>query len=429
MARDPARSGALLRGWLALSTVVGPVARLHLRRRLKRGKEDPARFREKLGEASAPRPEGALIWMHAVGVGEVLALPGLAARLMAAQPGVRVLITSSSRTSAEAVAPNLPEGVIHQYLPLDARPFVRAFLDHWRPDVSVWAERDIWPALVVETARRGIPMALINGKMNAASFRAKRRAGGLFRDLYARFAFVGAQDAETAAHFRAFGVAEDRLRVTGSLKASAPPLADQRERREELENALQDRRVWIAASTHPGEEEIVAEAHARLRLADPSACLIVAPRDPKRAAEVAQVLQARGVPADVLPADNRLPGQTAAYVVARIGQLGLWYRIADTAFVGGSLVPVGGHNPYEPARLGCAVLHGRDVGNFAEDYAAFHAADAAREVSDAAALLAALTAPDLDGLRVAAADVAERGHEGAEMVAARILSLLEGGRG
>ncbi len=188
---DPAPTGLLLRAWLALSPWLAPLARRHLLRRLARGKEDPARFREKLGQPSLPRPDGPLIWMHAVGVGEVLALPGLVTAIRARRSDVQVLITSSSRTSAEALAPNLPDGARHQFLPLDSLPFVHRFLDHWRPDLSVWAERDIWPAMVAETARRGIPLVLINGRMNAASYRAKTRARGLFRDLYARFAAIG----------------------------------------------------------------------------------------------------------------------------------------------------------------------------------------------------------------------------------------------
>lgn len=419
------RQGLVLRLWLLASATLLPLAgRLALARRRRAGKEDPARWREKLGEPSAPRPAGPLVWMHAVGVGEVLALTGLVAALRRIRPDVRVLVTSTSRTSGEALAPNLPEGALHQYLPVDARPWLRAFLDHWRPDVSVWAEQDIWPAAVVETAARGIPLVLVNGRMNAASLTARRRAGGLYRDLYGRFGWIGVQDEASRASFAALGVPEGLLHVAGSLKAGAPALADQLERREELARELQGRRIWIAASTHPGEEEILAEAQARLVAEDPAACLIVAPRDPSRAVAVAELMSTRGIRAEALPGDNRLPGPADAYVVSRIGQLGLWFRLADTAFVGGSLVAVGGHNPWEPARLGCAVLHGPHVENFAEDYAAFHAAGAAREVADAPGLIAALEAPDLPALREAAGRLSAGGAAAlaamAEVIAARL---------
>lgn len=424
-ARPRQHTGLALRGYLAAASVVGPFARRHLEKRLARGKEDPARWREKLGEASAPRPDGPLVWMHAVGVGEVLALPGLVNRLRSIRPDVTVLLTSSSRTSAEAMERNLPPGAIHQYLPLDALPFARAFLDHWRPDLSVWAERDVWPALIWETARRGIPLALVNGRMTAASFRQKWRARHLFADLYTRFAFVGAQEEESARHFAAFSVDPGRLHVTGSLKSAAPPLADQPEVRTELSTALAGRRVWIAASTHPDDEPAVAQAHAALRIQDPAACLIVAPRQPDRAGEVCALLTAAGLTAEVLPPDNRLPAPADAYVVARIGQLGLWYRLADTAFVGGSIAAVGGHNPYEPARLDCAILHGPNTWSFEEDYAAFDAAGAARRTDDGPAIARALADPRTLEMRLAAAQLAERGEAQLDQTARRLIALME----
>ena len=200
---DPFAKGLVLRTYLAASHLVGPLGRWHLARRLARGKEDPARWREKLGVASVARPKGPVVWLHAVGVGEALALPGLARVLMAERPGLAVLITTSTRTSADALAAPLPPGCQHQFLPLDAAPFVARFLDHWQPDLAVWAERDIWPALVVATARRGVAQLLVNGRMSAGSYRAKVRAGGLYRDLYRIMASVGVQDTGSATHFAA----------------------------------------------------------------------------------------------------------------------------------------------------------------------------------------------------------------------------------
>lgn len=417
---EPLHRGLLLRAYLALSPMMAPLARRHLTGRLARGKEDAGRVREKLGEPSLPRPDGPLIWMHAVGVGEVLALPALVRAIRAVRPDIQVLITSSSRTSAEALAPNLPVGARHQFLPLDCLPFVRAFLDHWRPDLSVWAERDIWPALVVETARRGVPLVLVNGRMSAESYRSKARAAGLFRDLYRAFAHIGVQDAETAAHFRQLGVLDARLTVNGSLKSGAGPLADHPAARADWQRALAGRFVWLAASTHPGDEAVVIAAHLALCVRDPSACLIVAPRDPHRADAVAEALQAAGLPTALT--DAAAPGQ-AAYVVERIGRLGLWYRLAQAAFVGGSLATVGGHNPYEAARLGCPVLHGPNLWNFAEDYAAFHARGAARLVLGADDLATALTDPGLALQCAPALEVASRGEAALASVARRLLTL------
>lgn len=417
MAEPP---GPALRLWLAAMAGAAPLARWHLRRRRTRGKEDPARMREKEGQASAPRPDGPLVWMHAVGVGEVLALPALARAMQDQHPTLRVLITSSSRRSAEALAPNLPAGMIHQYAPLDARLFVRRFLDHWRPDLAVWAERDLWPGLVVAADRRGVPLAMVNGRLTAASARAKGWAGGLYGDLLARFSYIGAQDGASADRFRALGARV--VTVSGPLKAGAAPLADQPAARARLAAALAGRRIWVAASTHPDDEPAIAEAQRRLAA---GTLLVIAPRDPGRTDAVAATLEGAGVAAKPLGPDNALPAPPFdALVVGAMGQLGLWFRLADAAFVGGSIAPVGGHNPYEPARLDCAVLHGPNVANFAQDYAAFHGADAAREVADGSELAAALADPALAAMIPAAAQVAAAGAAALEVEAARLLDLM-----
>jgi 3-deoxy-D-manno-octulosonic-acid transferase len=419
----PAPTGPALGAYLAGTRLLAPFARRHLLGRLGRGKEDPERWHEKRGVASAERPAGLLVWLHAVGVGEVLALPGLARALIAARPGLRVLITSSSRSSAEALAPNLPDGAVHQFLPLDVARWRRRFLDHWRPDLSVWAERDLWPGLIADCAARGIPLALVNARMDAASAGQKARARGLFADLYARFALIETQDAATARHIAGFGVDPARIAVTGSLKTAAAPLADRPER-PAVEAALAGRRVWLAASTHAGEEAQVAEAHRLVLAADPAACLILAPRVPAEAEAAVKGLARRGIDVAPLPETNLPPRPAAAYVVARIGQLGLWYRVAPVAFVGGSLDQTGGHNPWEPARLDCAILHGPNVWNFAEDYAALHAAGAARQVENAAALAAAVLDPATLALRPAATALAARNAGFPAAMARRLLALV-----
>lgn len=418
---DRLSKGLLLRLYLAASVLSAPLLRRHLARRLARGKEDPGRWREKLGQPSLPRPGGTLIWLHAVGVGEALALPGLARALMAERSGVRVLVTSSTRGSVQALAGNLPDGASHQFLPLDAAPFVASFLDHWQPDLAVWAERDIWPAMVVALAARGVPQVLVNGRMNPRSFRAKARVKRLYSDLYRVMVRVGAQDQATAAYFTALGVEPSRISVDGSLKSGADALADLPALNAEWCVLLAGRRVWLAASTHPGDEAVVAQSHALLRRNDPGACLILAPRSPDRAEAVLATLIASGFRAALTEPDPK-PGMDV-YVVPRIGQMGLWYRLADAALVGGSLASVGGHNPYEPARLGCAILHGPHVENFAADYAAFHTAGAARVVTNAADLASALADPSLASQCPAAAQVADQGRAMLDQVARRLLAV------
>jgi 3-deoxy-D-manno-octulosonic-acid transferase len=195
---------------------LSPLAAPILRYRLSRGKEDPARWREKLGEPTARRPGGRLAWLHAVGLGEVLALRGLIAEMADRAPDLSFLVTSTARSAALATARNLPPRTIHQFLPLDLPGPRRRFLDHWRPDLSVWAEQDLWPGLVADTAARGIPLALVNARMNAASYRRRASARGLYAQLLRSFDLVAAQDEGTARHLEALG-AFAPVPVLGSL--------------------------------------------------------------------------------------------------------------------------------------------------------------------------------------------------------------------
>ncbi|WP_291837168.1 glycosyltransferase N-terminal domain-containing protein [Limimaricola sp.] len=389
-----------------------------LRRRLARGKEDPARWREKLGEATAARPEGPLAWLHAVGVGEVLALRGLIAALRAQNPDLQVLVTSTARTSAMAFDRNRPAGVIHQFLPVDT-PGARArFLDHWRPDLSVWAEQDLWPGLIVETARRGIPLALVNGRMDATGLRQRQRAGRIYPDLLARFGLIAAQDAASAA---AIGqLAGREIAVTGSLKPAAPPLLADPDALRQMQAALAGRHLWLAAATHAEDEAVALAAHRTLLARDPATLLILAPRLPTRGADV---LANAGMPG-VLRSTAEVPrADTGLLVADTMGEMGLWYRLAPMALIGGSFGPVQGHNPWEAVRLGSAVLHGPNTGHFAQDYAALDAAGGAAQVADAPSLLAALLQGPGEMPRHAAAE-ADKATGAVTALAADLLALM-----
>jgi 3-deoxy-D-manno-octulosonic-acid transferase len=374
--------GLALRTYLAASRLI-PLAAPHvLRRRLAQGREDALRWREKLGEPGLPRPDGRLVWMHAVGIGEVMALRGL---IGAMGEGLEFLVTSSARSSAEVFAANTPARTRHQYLPLDAPSYLRRFLDHWRPDLSVWAEQDLWPGAVMAADRQGVPLALVNARMSAAAFARRRRVAAVYRDLLPRFALIAAQDQGTAAHLAMLGAGE--VQVTGSLKAAAPPLAADPGEVARMLEIFGGRRIWLAASTHSRDEELAFAAHRALMAHDPQACLILVPRVPARAAEVAAMAATFGLPV-TLRSSGLVPGP-GVFLIDRFGELGLWYRVARVALVGGGF-GVGGHNPWEPAHLGCAVLHGPGVENFASDYKALHEADAAVQVVTPEEVLAAL---------------------------------------
>lgn len=418
--RMSTRDGWQMRLYLAARPLLRPVAALALRRRLRRGKEDPARMGEKQGRASLPRPDGALVWMHAVGLGEVLALRPLIAAMQAARPGLHVLVTSTARSASAVIGANLPPHVVHQSLPLDVPQYTGRFLDHWRPDLAVWSEQDLWPGLICDTAARGVPLAYVNARMNDAAFARRNRAQGLYRDMLRRFALIAAQDAQSAAHIGALAARE--VQVMRSLKPAAAPLAVEGTELARLQGALAGRRIWVAASTHPQDEAAALRAQAELFAQDPSWLLILAPRLPARAPEIVQALETRALPYAQRSAGDG-PGQgTAVWLADTFGEMGLWYRLASRALVGGSFGPVQGHNPWEAICLGLPVLHGPEIANFAADYAQLHTEGLARQIT-AQDLAQALQSP---APAQGATALIEAGRADAARLARDLLGLMEG---
>lgn len=361
-----------------------PLRRLLLRR-LARGKEDPARIAERLGHPGAPRPAGPLVWLHGASVGESLALLPLIAALRARRPDLHVLVTTGTITSAQLMAARLPKGALHQFVPVDAGPAVRRFLDHWRPDLAIWSESEFWPRLMSDTARRGIPMALVNGRLSAGSAAAWGRwAPAMAAELLGAFRIAAAVDEASAGRLVALGAAG--AVATGSLKGGAAP-PDLPAERAALAAAAAGRPVWLAASTHPGEEALILSAHRILSAKLPGLLTLIAPRHPERGEEILAALQEAGLRASRRGAAHALPAPgEELHLLDTMGELGAWFRMCPVAFIGGSLVETGGHNPHEPAQCGAAILHGPHVFNFAPDYALLAEAGGAMQVGSAAAL-------------------------------------------
>ncbi len=411
------------RSYRCASLLATPVVDVWLAHRRRRGKEDRVRYGERLGKPTLPRPEGRLVWMHAVSVGESLSLLPLVERLRETLPDVGVLITSGTVTSERLLRERIPDGVCHQFAPVDRPGAVRRFARHWRPDLAVWVESELWPNLILETAMRGVPMLLVNARMSERSAARWRRAPHLSRPLLAAFAGVLAQTEADAARFRALGARN--VEVRGNLKNDAPPLPADTQGVAALRQAIGGRPCWAAASTHKGEEEAIGEAVSALRRRFPDLLTILAPRHPERGVAIAETMERHGLATARRSANGAIAPSTAVYLVDTLGELGLVYRLADIAFVGGSLEPHGGHNPLEPARLDCAIVAGPHTENFAEAYVALEDVDALVRVSDAGALAGAVRALlDDETVRVARAAAAHAAASGLGGAVEAVLGLI-----
>ncbi len=363
----------------AATGLLEPLAPRLLRARAARGKEDGARLDERLGRTTAPRPPGPLVWLHGVSVGESLSLLPLVLALRAQRPGLNLLVTSGTRTSAELLAARLPSGVIHQYAPVDGPGAVARFLDHWRPDLGVLVESELWPNLIGLAQRRGVKLVLASARMTEASARGWARAPGAARGLLSAFETILPQDGETARRLAGLG---GRIGPQLNLKLVGEALPYDADEFARLKAAIGDRPVIFAASTHPGEEAVIAEAAGDL-----PALLVVAPRHPDRGPAVAQMLEAAGLQVARRGASQPLTLATDAYVADTLGEMGLFFRLADVAVMGGSFVPdIGGHNPLEPARLGAPVVTGPHAFNAQAIYDAMFDRAAALSAADSAEL-------------------------------------------
>jgi 3-deoxy-D-manno-octulosonic-acid transferase len=345
-----------------LTSLGAPAIHLYLRRRLLNGKEDSARFDERLGKASRPRPDGVLIWLHAASVGESISMLPLIERLLADHSGLSLLMTTGTVTSAKLMAERLPPRAFHQYVPVDRLAYVRRFLDHWRPDLALWAESEFWPNLVSESHAQGVPMVLVNGRISPRSFEGWQKARGLIGNLLANFALCLGQTEEDAARLRKLGA--PGAEHLGNIKFAAPPLPVDTAAYEELSTSFDGRPRWLAASTHAGEEEIAVRVHKMLKASHPGLITMIVPRHPERGPEIADMVAREGL---VLASRSRgepITARTEIYLADTMGELGLFYRLADVAFMGKSLVPLGGQNPLEALRLGTVVVHGPHMANF-----------------------------------------------------------------
>jgi len=384
--------------WRLAASAAAPAIPLWLGLRAARGKEFPARLGERRGRTTLPRPDGRLLWIHAASVGETQSILPVLPALRAARPDVSILLTTATVTSAQLILARLGlrgdparsgaftdvPWLVHQVAPLDVPAWIARFLDHWRPDAAAFVESELWPNMLAAVSARRIPAALLNARLSPRSAARWRRAQGLAARLLGTFSIILPQSTADAARLAALGAPP--LAPAGNLKFAAPPLPVDEAERARLAALIGAAPVWVAASTHPGEEERVLEAHATARKEVADLRLILAPRHPERGAEVAEVARRIG-----FDAPRRSLGEqpsAAVWILDTLGELGLAYRLGLGAFVGGSLVAKGGQNPLEPARLGRPLAVGPHTEHVEEVVSGLVSAGAASRVRDPADLAA-----------------------------------------
>ncbi|MCB1509319.1 MAG: DUF374 domain-containing protein [Hyphomicrobiaceae bacterium] len=385
----PAKAGLGLSAYQLVTRAGTPLAGAVLRYRQRQHKEDPARMYERFGQTETPRPQGTFVWLHAASVGETNAILPVMTALRGERPDLKFLLTTGTVTSAAMAAQRLAPGDIHQYAPWDTTPFVRRFLDHWQPAAVILTESEIWPNTIIECHARGIPIALINGRMSDRSFARWRKNPGFSRPLFSRLRTVLAQNEKLARRFRELGARDTHQ--AGNLKIDAPPLPVNGNQLEAFRATVAGRPIWVAASTHPGEDEVVISAHRRIAAARPDVLTIIAPRHPERGDDIVRLAQAAGFTTARRSLGESPDASTGIYIADTIGELGLFYSASTVAFVGGSLVARGGQNPIEAIRFDTVVLTGPDTSNFTDAYAALLRRGGALQVTNAAGIADAVT--------------------------------------
>jgi len=375
------------RAYRAATAALEPAVLGLLYWRQTRGREERSRLGERQGYPGRQRPDGHLIWVHGASIGETLSLLPVVERLT--QRGLSVLVTSGTRTSASLIARRLPPGATHQFVPVDVPRYVRRFLDHWQPDLALVAESEIWPNTIMALHERHTPLVLVNARMSDRSFRRWQKMPRVIGSLLERFALCLAQTQEDAERLARLGA--PRVLMAGNLKFdAAPPPADPRVVAQ-LSGLVAGRPLWLAASTHPGEDDVVVAVHRALAKRHPNLLTIIAPRHPHRGPEVAGIAEQAGLRAARRSEGMQPERGTDVYVADTVGEMGLFYRLSPVVLMGGTLVPIGGHNPIEPAKLGSAILHGPYVHTAAEIYAAIDEARGALMVQDSATLARAVS--------------------------------------
>jgi len=425
----PAQPTLLYSLYCGASALIAPFAWRKVAAKLRAYGLPETRVRERLGHASLPRPGGQLIWFHAASVGESLSVLTLIRRLGEQLPAAEFLITSGTPTSAELIEKRMPPRCRHQFPPLDSAAAVDRFLAHWRPDLGVFVESELWPQMLVRARRTGCPLVLLNARLSERSAEGWKKRPETARFILDQFELLVTQNQRTADNLAAMGAAPERIRPGSNLKAVSAPLPADEKTLADLRAALGPRPVWVASSTHEGEEETVLAAHRLLLQRHPDLCLLLAPRHPERGDAVEALIAAAGFTSARRSVGEGPAPDTQVYLADTLGEVGTWYALSPLVFLGGSLREIGGHNPFEPMQAGAAVISGTGHFNFAETYAELTRLGAATEVTSAEQLAEQLSLwlqepQKLGAARTAAAQFISRQSDQLDQTVASLLALL-----
>lgn len=344
----------------------GPIIELYLLKRKAAGKEDADRFFERKGKTNKKRPNGNVVWFHAASVGESVSIIPLIQQMKEKYSSLNFLITTGTVTSSKILESRLPKNVIHQYVPIDRTVCVDRFLNNWKPKLAFFVESELWPNLIIQTHKTGCTLIQINARISAHSFTKWKKYPDIIKSMLECFSISIAQSEVDKERLSALGA--KKTICLGNLKFAAPTLPADPSETGKVLSMLGSRNIWLAASTHEGEEEFIIRAHKILKAKYPDLLTIIAPRHAVRGAEIAQFLKSEKLQFVQRSKNEIITPQAEIYLADTMGELGIFYRLANIVFMGGSLVEHGGQNPLEAARLECAILTGTHFQNFKRIY-------------------------------------------------------------
>jgi 3-deoxy-D-manno-octulosonic-acid transferase len=385
-------------------------------------------MQERYGIASVATPDAPVIWLHAASVGEAQSVLPLLQQLRAAKPDYHFLITTGTVTSAAMLERHLHAGMTHQFIPLDIPAYVARFLQHWKPVLALWVESEFWPNLLRHTHAAGIPMMLVNARISERSAARWARFPDSIQTLLGCFSAMFAGSEKDASRLTELGGV--RVQYAGNIKSDAAPLPVDPVALTLLERGVAKRPFWLAASTHDGEEAMIAATHKALAATITGLLTIIAPRHPARGPMIAAELSTMGLRVARRSAQQKITADTDIYLADTMGELGTFYHLAPVALIGGSLIPHGGHNPLEAARHDCAVITGPHIHNFEEIYHELKAERAVTIVADTETLARALQhgfeTPDIHtNIAAKARHYVDAKHGATQMVIDRAIELLQ----